>query len=131
MFRSIGELAFEMLAKLEIDGTATRGSNARASGRSTAVKGVARPTGVRGGLIAERAFAQGGEVAAEQTELGKGTGANPGQLGGQEERQSENGRANKGRSSTFRLFSSKDGRAHVQRVAPLGARPSLVLVSCH
>ena len=42
-----------------------------------AVKGVARPAGVRGGLIAERAFAQGGEVAAEQTELGKGTASEP------------------------------------------------------
>jgi len=78
-FRPISEVLADVMADLrsEIDGTATRGSNVRASGRSTAMKGVARPAGVRGGLIAERAFAQGGEVAAEQTELGKGTASEP------------------------------------------------------
>jgi len=78
-FKSIGDLAISVLAKLEIE-AGCEAADERASPRPSQIdtaNRVARPAGVRGGLIAERAFAQGGEVAAEQTELGKGTASEP------------------------------------------------------
>lgn len=79
MFRPISEVLADVMADLrsEIDGTATRGSNVRASGRSTAVKGVARPAGVREGALNRTRHAQAGGGEPPRNENGKGTASEP------------------------------------------------------
>lgn len=151
-FKSIGDLAISVLAKLDIEATEEGCAVEAHSLRPATGKRVATDAGEGG--TTPVAFAQGGEVAAEQTEnglpvyfaprtgkegsnnaapkgaksrtlreLNKGTGANPGQLGGQEERQTRAISRNwKAISASLRDMRRCMGRETAAR-APRAARP--------
>lgn len=130
-FKSIGDLAISVLAKLDIEATEEGCAVEAHSLRPATGNRVATGHGEGTKPVA---FAQVGGGTAAQTGMRKmAEPGSPAKLEVQEERQSEDRRANKGHSSTLRLiYSSKclDTAQPTQRPTAVVSR-HLVLVASH
>lgn len=124
-FRQIGQIALDgvdgdLLARMK---AAVEGSAREALTLRPATEIATADAGVEGAR--QPSIARQGEKFPSAMENGKNARA---ETPASSDREEQITRAKGETPANLRVVSGRDGRAHAKRVAPLGARPSLVLI---